>query len=216
MILCVDPGLSMGSGGTGWAVFNDDSLIPERTGVIRSGKGTWQQRAENICITMEHMLNYSEICDVRMLAAAYIELPTFFQNEKGLTCATGKDGDDSDLVKLSYLVGRIAGMFYMWQVPVTTVRINGAGGWKGTGMGKMVVAHRIADRLGLKAEGRQDDPKLVRVKGGEAVISSHAIDAVGIGLHIKGVFKANAKLPQERPGSGIARASYRRRFKGRN
>lgn len=186
MILSIDPGLSKSPGGTGWALVNEATLSPEKTGIIRSCKDTWQNRAMNICEQLQSLLLSLLSDDCLSISLGLVELPTFFQSKKGMMCATGKEGDDSDLVKLAYLVGKISHVFYMFDIKCQTIGVNE---WKGTGMSKYTVAYRIASRLGLDVGGSKTTPDLL--KNGKVLISSHAIDAVGIALHYKGVFKAN-------------------------
>jgi hypothetical protein len=179
MIVGIDPGLSKSPGGTGWALFESKSgcsgivnLLPEKVGILRPSGISWVERADSICRQLEVMLNGGELSGV---SRAYIELPTFFASTKGMTCATGKEHDDSDLVKLAFLVGEIRHTFYMFGIRCTLVRVNE---WKGT-LSKIAVERRVAKRLrtdlqGLKSLG----------------IDSHAVDAVGICLYAQGRFKA--------------------------
>lgn len=89
---------------------------------------------------------------------AYIEEPQKFQGKFGDMVA-----NRGDLVKLSMFVGFLSGRM---NIQVECVRVID---WKGT-LPKDVVEKRV-ERLipGLKAK-------------------SHAIDAIGIGLYVKGVF----------------------------
>jgi hypothetical protein len=177
-LVCIDPGLSMGEGGTGWAMF-ENKLMPEKWGVVKPRRQDgleWIERSNSIIVQLGSMF---DIADMRKRPKALIELPTFFQSLKGSACATGKSGDDSDLVKLAVHVGRLYEFFYHLEWSVEFIRVNE---WKGT-MSKTAVVERINRRL-------------------EKVVDfgDHATDAVGMGLHYKGVFAANA-MPKRTPNS---------------
>jgi Holliday junction resolvasome RuvABC endonuclease subunit len=162
--LAIDPGIL----GTGWALFWEEEYIipPEKTGVlftkVHATKENWLARAMSIIVGLEESQLHKEISKV------YIELPTFFQSAKGQVCASGKDGADSDLVKLSVLIGMIVGHFAINSVRVELIPVNK---WKGQ-LTKTAVHARLKNRLGDKFK-----------------YTNHADDAVGIGLWVKKVFQ---------------------------
>lgn len=181
--ITIDPGL----GGTGYAVFGE-GLFPEKTGVLHSKTtGSWAQRQTDIIEGLDDALSY-----ISQLDRAYIELPAFFESNKGVTCATGKDGGDSDLVKLSVMVGRIYEAMLGYDLDIHLIRVNH---WKGT-LPKKIVSLRIQKRLGLESTG-------------EEVFGDHACDAVGIGLFVKGVFKANEGNNTRKSPAGLRKIGIR-------
>jgi hypothetical protein len=163
-LIAVDPGLS----GTGWAVFDrhhgKDPQNPIDSGSISCPcpEAHWWKRAENIA----HLLIGT--CRRYSCFALYIELPKFYESA-GAGLSAARDGD---LVKLSILVGMIIGAAAapgggtMHCVPVPIAD------WKGQ-MDKDLCAQRIKKRL----------PKFV-----PKTKLSHEMDAVGIGLFVKGWF----------------------------
>ena len=166
-IICFDPGMN-----TGYAIFRDGETFPERTGVLRAGnkEKAWWDRQTHISDQLFDLLeDLPEVTGT--ITKAYIELPLMFETAKGMTCATGQDGQDSSLVKLAVVIGRLHETLRAFAIDVEYVRVNN---WKGT-LPKAVVDRRIAARLGCEV-GKFGD---------------HATDAVGIGLHVKGKFKAN-------------------------
>lgn len=174
-ILTIDPGLSVKPGGTGLALFKNNDINPTETKIIFPIGKTWEERLFYVQDEIENKLK--EIGYSRNLKV-YIELPTFFTSVKGMTCATGKDNADSDLVKLAALAGSIYCIakthVYGQDSGVYFIRIQE---WKGT-LSKRAVESRIKRRLGLK----------------QLPFSSHALDAVGIGLYVLGHFSANSEI----------------------
>lgn len=175
--LTIDPGL----GGTGYAVFKDDpkEWMPHLTGVIQCSEkqGTlWPQRQTEIMDKFNDNLigTFYTSKDGWSIKKAYIELPAMFESAKGMACATGESGQDSSLVKLAVLVGRLFESLDGESIHVEFIRVND---WKGT-LPKKVVSARIQERLRL--------PVTAITRFGD-----HACDAVGMGLYVKGVFKAN-------------------------
>ena len=163
--VCIDPGIQ----GSGLAVFNGKDLMPAKTAVFKakSVKETWINRASEIVDQLEDFL-----LDNLSIKKAYIELPTFFTSAKGASCATGKNGDDSDLVKLSVLIGRFYELFLGLKIEVEFIRVND---WK-CQLPKEVVIQRISRRLKCSID----------------TFPNHAADAVGMGLWVLGVFAANS------------------------
>lgn len=90
----------------------------------------------------------------------YCEFPQFFSSAGGQMCAAR-----GDLAKLTFLVGRIAESCYHHQVKFVPVEVNT---WKGQ-LPKEVVEKRVCNKLGIR----------------HGKITSHAMDAVGIGMWAK-------------------------------
>jgi hypothetical protein len=105
---------------------------------------------------------FDETLKSRAVVHVYIEEPEFWQGSvKGMTAAT-----KGDLIKLVHLVGMYHGVCLKRGIPVTLIPVSV---WKGQ-LPKPVVISRIKARLpGVKA-------------------SSHSWDAIGIGLHARGLF----------------------------
>jgi hypothetical protein len=194
MIIPIDPGIN----GTGWALFHNDKdkLHPEKTGVIRTPAHlSWQERHDLILEAMDQIILDNGL-DIGSDGSdvAYIELPKLFETPKGMACATGRDGQDSDLVKLGILLGRLQQLFFMYDIKVVLVRVND---WKGT-LPKPIVALRIASRLKIPAR---------------TYANHNECDAVGIGLWAKGVFKANAVNTDRQNPKGQSRKNNSRSVK---
>ena len=183
MFVTVDPGL----GGTGYAVFSSESsvLLPILTGVVSpltNQEKLWPQRQTEVMEKLFPILiNNYFVKGKWQITKAYIELPTMFMTPKGMACATGQNGADSSLVKLAVLVGRLYEMFDSESIPVELIAVNE---WKGT-LPKKAVSARIQERLHLSCSGI-------------AKFGDHACDAVGMGLYVKKVFKANTGDKNER------------------
>jgi len=177
MFICLDPGLSRFPGGTGWALFNSISthIVPVETGLIttRVVKLSWEERVSEICKRVHHdLVPKLRWCGV-VHGKVYIELPTLFLSAKGMTCASGKNGGDSDLVKLAFLVGSLSEIFREFDIPVQLIRVND---WK-VQLNDKQVEDRVENRLG--------------VLKGQLPYSIHETCAVAMGLWVKGSFKAN-------------------------
>lgn len=151
--MAVDPGLS----GTGWVIFRDNNKNFVLNGVINfRGKEFWDERAMNIA---HALCNIAQSEDVNRI---YCEYPAYFDSVAGQMVA--KRGD---LLKLTYLVGCIAG--FLEPIPMILVPVNK---WKGQ-LPKEVVKNRITNILGEKKC---------------RVLKSHDWDACGIGLNAMGYF----------------------------
>lgn len=150
--LTVDPGLN----GTGWAHWRNQHL--QEVGIINaaSARGSVVDRSRDIGGRV------AALAVERYAVVVACEWPAFHGSVAGEMVA--KRGD---LVKLTFLVGVIAGM--VAPKPFMPVEINR---WKGQ-LPKTVVLDRVCDILG---EGTME---LLGVR-------SHAVDAVGIGLHLLG------------------------------
>jgi Holliday junction resolvasome RuvABC endonuclease subunit len=108
---------------------------------------------------LRHLLDLREQYDIPSL---YIEYPAFFGSAGGqVTAASGA------LVKLSWLVGLICGGFHS----STKVFLTPVNEWKGQ-LPKSVVSQRI---IAIDSQFKK--------------YKSHAHDAIGIGLYVRGDFK---------------------------
>lgn len=158
-IMTVDPGL----GGTGWAVWGRDTfdnLVPPLS------SGSIDPRSGDL----QHERSFSIADQIHQLAlrnsvfVVYIEYPMFMESSgKGMSAARG-----GDLVTLSVLVGMIASrvadgrstLYCPVEIPT----------WKG-GMNKDITKTRVLDLLPDYSPSTS---------------TTHEIDAIGIGLHVKG------------------------------
>ncbi len=174
--LTVDPGL----GGTGLAVFDTEQLAPINTAVLnfKTAKADWIDRATEIVEQLDAFLEKynTKFHYLSAISTAYIELPAFFTSAKGASCATGKDGGDSDLVKLAVLIGRFYEVFAMRSIKIKFIRVND---WKGT-LSKEAVIKRICSRLKCPIDA----------------YPNHVADSVGIGLFVKNCFAANTGVKE--------------------
>lgn len=158
-VLSIDPGLN----GTGWVVafLNRNGQVNIiRSGIINEKNGTLEERAGAIAaeiVWIANRNNVSRIC---------CEYPAFFDSVSGQMVA--KRGD---LVKLTFLIGYIAGMLHEFGkcelIPVNE--------WKGQ-LPKSVINERVKQILGEKRWN------LLGLK-------SHAVDACGIALFVLGLMK---------------------------
>ena len=164
-IMTVDPGL----GGTGYAIWErtdfDKCVPPVESGSLAPSDfpyckdKPWWVAAFAIATTLRNR------CQRFAVAAVYLEQPAFMEGGKGLAAAR-----DGDLVKLTSLYGIIAGhccdsgsrLFV--PVPISE--------WKGN-MPKDVCHPRIFKKLPGWKPGTS---------------TTHEVDAVGIGLYVKGFF----------------------------
>lgn len=151
-LLAIDPGLS----GTGWAFFEGKTLKDHGVLTFRDNV-EWDERARMYAASIRSLMIHFKG------GRAYCEYPAFFESAAGTMVA--KTGD---LLKLTFLVGLMAGMVY--PNPFILVPVHQ---WKGQ-LPKEVVNERIKKILGEKTCER---------------IKSHAWDAVGIGLHVNGDFQ---------------------------
>lgn len=150
--LSVDPGLN----GTGWALWSGGRL--KKTGTIRVRDARhWSVRANDIVSEL------SSVKVTHLVSRIDCEFPAFFDSAMGH--AVAKRGD---LLKLTYLVGLIAGRC----APTPTVLIP-VGIWKGQ-LPKEVIKRRAERAL------QGNKPRSVRGK------TEHEWDAIGIGLFTLG------------------------------
>lgn len=167
-LLAVDPGLN----GTGWAMWdasvNKDR--PVRTGVIMPPRNAtlgvrMQVILEHLNVAAEERIRIPRTDDESIADAWYthlvVEMPAF---QSGATRSMG--WQTGDLQKLTLLVGYLVHDHWSRVTLITPAQ------WKGQ-LPKAVVQRRIEKRLGPKACDRLG-------------IKTHAWDAVGIGMHIRG------------------------------
>ncbi len=159
-LLSIDPGLV-----GGWAWFPARAVKPRQCGVYRprgSLRGdSWE---ENLPLAMDALRNIIWTMKPQEVAC---EWPAFFADAGGEMVA--KKGD---LVKLAHMTGWLACLCNEAQVPeFTRVRVCD---WRGQLPDELVekrvrkaIGSETADQLGIK---------------------SHAWDAVGIGLYLRGKF----------------------------
>lgn len=157
-IASIDPGVS-GTGVALWSENNWYRLVKPKHVETIYPKRNLPDWTDRMSSIMERLEILLSRFDVTNL---YCEVPQFFGSSvKGqVTAETG------DLVKLSAIVGAIAELCRQRRVRLVLVPVIR---WKGQ-ISKALVEARIKKRL----------PELE--------VTSHAIDAVGIGLHAKGFF----------------------------
>lgn len=143
------------------AVFTDAHRVPITTKIWNPPSAlSWELRVFRAAEIL------SRVCEDYGPYAVWCEWPALHEDSEGgrKTARTGS------LVKLAASVGtvmEISRQFGAKFMPVPVME------WKGQ-MSKEAVKHRIIKRLGASACGE---------------FKSHAWDAVGIGLHKKGIFK---------------------------
>lgn len=144
-----------GATGTGWALLSTAGARLCDYGTLY-GKGlTWEARAAEILYEYKRILSRSYIGQV------YVESPVFMRGYGGYTTAS-----TGDLVKLAMLCGAI----YFTTIPLHGTTLVPPSQWKGQ-LPKSVSHRRIRGVL------EQLNPYEVVGK-----ISTHALDAIGIGL----------------------------------
>lgn len=157
-ILTIDPGL----GGTGWALWELEkfSLLvpPLDSGAITIARGDrpWWWHCIEVAQHVQCIMQQSGASTV------YVEQPQFMEGGKGLAAAR-----DGDLVKLTSIFGAIMGICNNQNRAFCPVPIPE---WKGN-MPKEVFEPRIRSKL------PRWSPKTK---------TTHEMDAVGIGLFVKG------------------------------
>jgi Holliday junction resolvasome RuvABC endonuclease subunit len=166
--LTVDPGL----GGTGWALWSrsvfDKLVPPTASGTITLPQSMddwpWQRRAKEIGNSL-----HSQVA-TRAIGEMYVEEPQFFEAGKGIAAArTG------DLVKLAVTAGVIIGACCGGRTGQLEPKWISIVQWKGQ-VDKEVVRLRVMKRLSGFPNWK---PR---------TNTSHEIDAIGMGLFIKGYF----------------------------
>jgi len=178
-LLAIDPGIE-----GAWALFQEGRVAscddcfratPLDTGLYRPKGGktrTWQERVSESLLVLEQRIR--KIWQGKDLVRIAIEWPAVF----GSAAANAAASDES-ITKLTYCVGYVGRVAAELSVPLVLVPVNE---WKGQ-LPKRVVETRIRTILG--EENCRD-------------FHSHVWDAVGIGLHVKGIsicrsFKSKAR-----------------------
>ncbi len=161
-MICIDPGVNIG-----YATFKSGKVEPFTYNDIlsdsRSLESTrWLENCDNVIWKLKIFLQSaaSELC-VPQLSPVFIEEPRFQNTHTGFKSAASQS-----LTKLVMQFGRIWELVRSFQykpvaVPIVT--------YKGQ-MQKVQVQHRVKRAIGLE-------------------ITSHACDAVAIGLYMRGKFK---------------------------
>ena len=154
---CCVLSIDPGSSGTGVALFLPKEDAPVETRVLTIGSGSWEAK----CDSLLELLRSLEKNWARQYgeAAVVIEQPQFFDAAGGHMVARR-----GDLAKLCIFAGMCYGIFVPRSVLVP-VHL-----WKGQ-LPKAVVNQRIVQRLGKDACRK---------------FRTHAWDAVGIGLYVRG------------------------------
>jgi hypothetical protein len=156
----VDPGI----GGSGWAVWERSTfgklVDPIASGSERSyDDWPWERQVGDIGHRMAAVFRMHRVIEV------YVELPQLMYSSAGQAAAAS-----GDLVKLSMCAGSIVGAYChgtnSWPVMVDIPS------WKGN-MPKALVAERIREKLPRYGFSCQKP-------------TTHEVDAVGIGLYVKG------------------------------
>lgn len=167
--LTIDPG----TGGTGWALWNDahkhrPDEEPDQVGVFTPIRDQpWLLQMHSVAMEIERVFRYVRGKSASQpISQLLIEWPRFMESEGGQKSATS-----GALVKLAAVCGAICTVAMSQGVPVLLVEVND---WKGQ-MSKTAVEHRVKKRLG---------DKWCR----ENLRGEHMFHAVGIGLHWKGAF----------------------------
>ena len=152
VVLTIDAGLN----GTGVAIWTSRLTFIKALNLYAPKKLEWQDKGHYIIskILQQRTCGYN-------IKNVYVEYPAFFQSVGGEMVARR-----GDLVKLTWFVGLVCGVFYPIKVNLITVME-----WKGQ-LPKEVVERRI----------KKAHPEYVGYK-------DHCIDAIGIGLYVKGEFK---------------------------
>lgn len=146
-----------GSNGTGVALFLPRETAPAETRVLTSGAKTWEARCKAL-LTL--LLNLDTTWSrAHGLSRVVIEQPQFFDAAGGHMVARR-----GDLAKLCMFAGMSYGIFAPRSLLVPVYQ------WKGQ-LPKAVVNRRIEERLGVKACRK---------------FRTHAWDAVGIGMYVRG------------------------------
>jgi Holliday junction resolvasome RuvABC endonuclease subunit len=161
----VDPGL----GGTGVAVWPIDEwekpYAPLCTRVLKCTKGDWVQRAKSISVDFNKMVHNYEPSKV------WIEYPSYFESKHEAAVK-------GDILKLAFLIGKFSAscdtLALIGSCEFIPLPVND---WKGQ-LSKDTVAKRVANKLHCQ-------PNL---------FPDHAMDAVGMGVYLKGFFNGTGSI----------------------
>jgi hypothetical protein len=162
-ILSIDPGIS----GTGFALWSENRELPLKVGNVYSRAGTWQTRANLLPGKLDE-----EIGAQPLLQRVYIEFPQRFNSAVGNAASSG---EESDLLKLTYLIGCFGLFFFERRIQTHLIPVNV---WKAQ-LSKEAVIHRIRKRL----------PDIDTMKP-----ASHTWDAIGLGLYARGLFQPERRI----------------------
>ncbi len=155
--ITIDPGLP-----TGWALFRKNgSLFPLAHGTWAASKGTWVEKVNHVGMQFRQTKRES-LCDAD---EAYVEEPKFWTSSTGMGAA-----QSGSLIKLAMLTGYLIAQLHLFKVRVQLVPIQK---WKG-GLPKAVTSRRVERFLGVNP---------CQWKG----VTHHQWDAIGIGLHVRGI-----------------------------
>ena len=161
--MTIDPG----SGGTGWAAWEEskwgECVRPRQTGVLTATVGDWDRRADRLSLEFANQLDWWAPKIV------YIELPKLMAG----SASGAASASSGDLFKLTILVGRYVECCH--RAALCKSVLLPVNDWKGT-MSKEAVGNRVYARLGK-----------------DVVYPNHSLDAVGMGLYLKGFMNATGE-----------------------
>lgn len=157
--ITIDPGARKG-GGTGVAVFDTNSKYngPCQIKQLESKAPIWLEKVNDIADQLHDLLK-----NHLPQTIVFIERPKFFESFKGQIAATS-----DSLFKLCFVTGRLYGVIRNFDLDCVLLLIDH---WKGQ-LSKSQVSTRVEKICGQKYKSYKGD----------------VIDAVGMGLYLKGLF----------------------------
>lgn len=159
-----------GLGGTGLAAWRDDESVPYNTKklTVPTKVGDWVARSEQYSIDFQNYLKlHWEVEEV------WIEFPGLHTTASGMASA-----QSGDIFKLTFLVGIYACHAWNYGMAARPLPVND---WKGT-LSKDAIEFRVRRVLG---DSLTDS------------YPNHVLDAVGMGLHLKGLLnETGARRPK--------------------
>lgn len=152
-----------GLGGTGICLWHEDTLEPTMTAIIKvpDSYGDWLVRSNIMSSNLGEILKMQPL-----IQQVYIEYPLLMQTASGMASAIR-----GDVFKLMFLVGCFAQQVWNYNHEFVPLPVND---WKGQ-LPKEVVAKRVCQILRCESDRYGD----------------HVMDAVGMGLYLKGVFNGS-------------------------
>lgn len=153
-----------GVGGTGIALWDDEHIHPRNCAVVTAS--TELEWIDRVWSIAE---GFNDILLKANPEHIIFEYPGFFQSAKGLASAV-----NGDVFKLMFLVGILSDRCHLNKMGVVLLPVNT---WKGT-LSKDAVIARIAARLGTTLDH----------------YPNHVADAVGMGLHVKGLLNLSGSV----------------------
>lgn len=150
-----------GSNGTGWAILNENDAHVIDFGTVHGHSTDWHTKS------MEILKEMSKIYSRISIGRVYIESPVFMRGHGGYTTAS-----TGSLVKLAALFGALYFTSAMHHITIPVEPSQ----WKGQ-LPKKTCNNRIKMILEQK-----------RLYGNVGRVSTHALDAIGIGLWAVGEF----------------------------